>query len=211
MSIYKDFKSLVMHRSRSKKLDHFYSLCEQQSNVLDVGVSKHKSNDHENMFLNTFRFDSNQYTGLAIQPMKEIAEMHPGKRFVEYPGGAFPFRDKEFDWVFSNAVIEHVGVDEEKILFINEMLRVSKNVFFTTPNKYFPIESHTNVIFRHWFTNSFHKWAKKKYPKWREERLLLLGSNDLKKLLVKSNAKNYLIQKNRMLGWPMTLTVVCSG
>jgi len=119
-----------MYKSRSKKLDQFYSLCDPNSNVLDVGVSNKEQNDQINLFLNEFRLSPNQYTGLAIQSMDNIAKKHPGKRFVQYPGGKFPFHDNEFDWVFSNAVIEHVGSEDDQILFINEMLRVAKNVFF---------------------------------------------------------------------------------
>ena len=201
-------KKSVMKWSRFKKLNHFYSLCDLNSNVLDVGVSNNEHNDQVNLFLNKFRLDPNQYTGLAIQPMNEIAKKHPGKKFVQYPGGVFPFGNKKFDWVFSNAVIEHVGSEEDQIIFINEMLRVGKNVFFTTPNKYFPIESHTNTFFRHWLNKRFYEWCKQNHLYWNENNLILLGFNDVKRLMAKSNANSYFIQKNRILGWPMTFTVV---
>lgn len=126
-------------------------------------------------------------------------------------GESFLIIDKKFDWVFSNAVIEHVGSKKEQLLFINEMLRVGRNVFFTTPNKYFPIESHTNAILRHWFDDTFYVWCQKYRSYWTIKNLLLLGIDDLNELMSNSNANNILIKKNRMLGWSMTFTVVCSS
>jgi SAM-dependent methyltransferase len=199
-----------MQSSRAKKLDHFYSLCNESSQVLDVGVSNNEHSDAVNLFLNKFRFSAPQYTGLAVQPMDDMRKKHPEKKFVEYSGGEFPFEDNKFDWVFSNAVIEHVGDRDDQLLFLNEMLRVGKNVFFTTPNKWFPVESHTNVFFRHWFDESFYKWCKKNKPYWSVDNLLLLGKKDIEGLMDYSNAKNYEIVSNKVLGWPMTFTVVCS-
>ena len=181
------------------------------SRILDVGVSNYEYNDQVNLFLKNFRLDSTQYTGLAIEPMDDIKKKYSEKVFVEYQGGIFPFKDNAFDWVFANAVIEHVGSKKDQLLFLNEMLRVGKNVFLTTPNKYFPIESHTNTILRHWFNDSFYAWCKKKRSYWTTENLLLLGIVGLKNLLNTSNADNILIKKIKMLGWTMNFTVVCSS
>lgn len=210
MSVFGKIKESVMQKSRSEKLEHFYSLCDQNASVLDVGVSDNEHNDSINLFLRNFRLDSSQYTGLAVEPMDGIRKQHPNKRFVEYPGGVFPFADQEFDWVFSNAVIEHVGNPDDQLLFLNEMLRVSKNVFFTTPNKWFPIESHTNVFFRHWFDNHFYQWCETNQPYWNRNNLLLLGKKHLTQIVTQSKAKRYDIQSNCTFGWPMTYTVVCS-
>ena len=199
-----------MRRSRSEKLDHFYSLCDIQSSVLDVGVSHREHDDSINLFLRNFRLKASQYTGLAVQPMDDIRRKYPEKKFIEYPGGIFPFAENEFEWVFSNAVIEHVGNRADQLLFINEMLRVGKNVFFTTPNKWFPIESHTNVFLRHWFDERFYNWCKLNQPYRSVDNLLLFGRGDLNKIMEKSNAETYKIKSNRTLGWPMTFTVVCS-
>lgn len=198
-----------MRKSRTRKLDHFYSLCKQDSTIIDVGVSNNEHNDQINLFLNNFRFSSNQYTGLGIVNLDDIASKHPDKKFVSYKGGVFPFKDNEFDWVFSNAVVEHVGNKSDQLLFINEMLRVGKNVFFTTPNKYFPVESHTNVFFRHWFDDGFYEWCKINKPDWTRDNLLLLSSSKLSELMDSSNVKKYIIQKNRLAGMVMTFTIVC--
>ncbi|MDR1740563.1 MAG: class I SAM-dependent methyltransferase, partial [Synergistaceae bacterium] len=51
-----------------------------------------------------------------------------------------PFKDGEFDLVFSSAVIEHVGSFERQTRFISEAARVSgRYVFITTPNRWFPV------------------------------------------------------------------------
>lgn len=52
------------------------------------------------------------------------------------------FRDKEFDIVFSNSLLEHVGDRHAQLLVAKEMLRVGKRYFVQTPNFYFPIEPH---------------------------------------------------------------------
>ncbi|MDB9528789.1 methyltransferase domain-containing protein [Oscillatoria sp. CS-180] len=211
MSIFQQFKQLVMQQSRASKLTHFYSLCKTDSSVLDVGVSCSLEDETENLFLKEFRLPSSQYTGLAVQPMDDLRSRYPDKRFVEYPGGVFPFTDKSFDWVFSNAVIEHVGNREAQLLFINEMLRVGKNVFFTTPNKGFPVESHTNVLFKHWHDDDFYEWCRENQPHWNRDTLLLFGMQDLKAIMKSSAAQQYSIRANRLLGLPMTLTVVCTA
>jgi hypothetical protein len=72
-----------------------------------------------------------------------------------------PFADGEFDIVFCSSVIEHVTVDKELLReyrtqrefgaaafehqrrFAAEIERVGRRFFVQTPNKWFPIESHT--------------------------------------------------------------------
>lgn len=210
MLAFKKFKNSAMLKSRSQKLDHFYSQHNADCSVLDVGVSSNERNDATNLFLRNYKFDSSLYTGLAVQSMDDIRRKYPEKRFVEYDGGGFPFAENEFEWVFSNAVIEHVGNETDQLAFLNEMLRVGKSVFFTTPNKWFPIESHTNVFLKHWNNNKFYAWCEANASFWGPDNLLLLGKKDLDRIMQLSTARDYIIKSNRTLGWPMTYTVVCS-
>ncbi len=166
MKITKDVQAKVMYGSRKNKLKHFFSLCEEGMKVLDVGVSseKHQGTSSLNYFLKNFPYPATDYTGLGVEDLSGMDQLFPQKKFIQYSGDDFPFEDNQFDWVFSNAVIEHVGYTPQQIKFVNEMLRVGKNVFFTTPNKYFPIESHTQVIFLHWNDDYFYKWLEKNKP-----------------------------------------------
>jgi|BarGraNGADG00212_1021973.scaffolds.fasta_scaffold51483_1 hypothetical protein len=85
-----------------------------------------------------------------------------------------PFDDRSFDLVYSNAVIEHVGDEAEQRQFVAEHARVGKSWIFTTPNRWFPIESHSDVFFKHWRD----AWVK-------ESPLMsrLLGPRDVQALL----------------------------
>lgn len=209
MSIIKFLKTKIMKRSRKAKLDHFYRLYDG-GNIIDVGVSGKARIKGENVILETFRLDDKLYTGLGVEDLTDLSKIHTEKKLVTYPGREFPFESKEFSWVFSNAVIEHVDTRDHQLLFINEMFRVSNNVFFTTPNRFSPVESHTNAFFIHWSSGDiFYDWCKKNRPYWNRDNLNLLGYSQLKMLMDRSNAAEYEIISNRTFGWPMTYTVVC--
>lgn len=68
----------------------------------------------------------------------------------EYVGDATHLEhvgDGEYDVVFSNSVIEHVGNMHQQCRFAQEMCRVATYRVIQTPNRYFPLEPHFYVPF----------------------------------------------------------------
>lgn len=66
-----------------------------------------------------------------------------------------PFDDAAFDWIFCEAVIEHVGNAERQYLLIKELMRVArKGIFVTTSNRWHPFEFYTALPFLHWLPSS---------------------------------------------------------
>ena len=73
-----------------------------------------------------------------------------GSDYVQADGLDLPFEAGEFDLVFSNAVVEHVGDRDAQLRFLAEHDRVGAHWIATTPNRAFPVESHRHTLFTHW-------------------------------------------------------------
>ena len=63
----------------------------------------------------------------------------------------------EYDIVFSNSVIEHVGSWEKQQSFAKEVRRVGKKLWIQTPAWECPIEPHYLAPFVHWLPKSLQK------------------------------------------------------
>lgn len=68
------------------------------------------------------------------------------------------FLDNQFDVVFSNSVIEHVGSFDKQKQMAREAQRVAQRYFIQTPNYYFPIEPHFLFIGFHWLPLEARAW-----------------------------------------------------
>jgi SAM-dependent methyltransferase len=143
--------------------------------------------------------------GTAINPKNVyVADINPeavaaaGRQFGFTPvvigeQGSLPFPDGFFDIVYCSSVIEHVTVTKDQVWelrsgsefrrrsmerqksFASEIERLGRQYYVQTPNKWFPIDSHTWLPFLGWlprrllvpvlrFTNNY--WVKKTQPDW---------------------------------------------
>ena len=93
-------------------------------------------------------------TAVSDVPLPNFAREFPLVRCVTASGTELPFEADAFDVAFSNAVVEHVGGREQQRRFVAELCRVAPQVFLSTPNRWFPIETHTLVPFVHWLPRS---------------------------------------------------------
>ena len=104
----------------------------------------------------------------------DVLHSEPPWPFVLADARAMPFGDGSADVLVANAVIEHVGDEQDQQRFVAEHVRVGRAWVITTPNRWFPVESHTASILKHWS------------PRWRagrQEFTRLLSLREFKALL----------------------------
>jgi SAM-dependent methyltransferase len=118
--------------------------------VLEVGTngSLEQAQDY---FLHSLYPYPEQITAAGLEEPDVFQQVFPRYRYVQVGRNApLPFDDDSFDLVFSNAVVEHVGSREQQRRFVDELLRVGKRAFITTPNRRHPIEFHTVTPLLHY-------------------------------------------------------------
>jgi SAM-dependent methyltransferase len=129
-----------------------------ETSVLDIGADELGFGEEHGC--GTMNFFEEHYpwpqriTALGLHDGEEFRARYPGIRYVQGDACALPFADGEFDIVFSNAVIEHVGGRDRQRRLVSEAIRVGRRVFITTPNRRFPVEVHTRLPFVHWLPDA---------------------------------------------------------
>jgi SAM-dependent methyltransferase len=146
--------SRVSLRSRERKLRLFLELtgAGPETSVVDVGVTNAPfgGGSTDNFFEAMYPWPQ-RITAVGHTELDAFEAAFPTVRAVRADGRDLPFDDGQFDLGFSNAVVEHVaGGREGQRRFVHELCRVSKRVFVTTPNRWFPLEVHTLRPFVHW-------------------------------------------------------------
>jgi len=196
---------------RSKKWDLFLEILRPTANckVLDVGFSESEYRPTDNLIEKKYPYPE-RLTALGIQKPAEFSRRYPKVKAVTYDGNIFPFKRHDFDLCWSNAVIEHVGDRRSQAQFLKEIKRVSKRSFVTTPNRLFPIEVHTRVLFLHMFPKRlFDEFLKFVGKEWATGHYMnLLTYNDLKSLMRMAGIWDYRVIRNKLLFFTVELIVV---
>lgn len=139
--------------------------------------------------------------------------------------GRLPFDDGYFDIVYCSSVIEHVTVDKNDAWaltsgaefrqraekrqreFAREIRRLGKSYYVQTPNKWFPIESHTwlplvGFLPRSWqikiISLSNRYWIKRTSPDW-----LLLTATEMRALFPEAE-----IRAERLVGLTKSIMAI---
>lgn len=80
-------------------------------------------------------------------------------------GCRLPFADRTFDIVFSNSVIEHVGLHLQG-QFASEVARVGRRYWVQTPNRNFPIEAHLMLPVIHYLPKPLQRAIARRFTVW---------------------------------------------
>jgi SAM-dependent methyltransferase len=135
----------------------------------------------------------NVYVADILPTVQKVAERYGYTPVLIPESGRLPFPDKFFDIVFCSSVIQYVSVAQgrqrrlhpgahlekkaalSQFAFASEIQRLGRSYFVQTPNKWFPIESHTWLPFLGWLPRcmlspvlhvSNRIWIKKTIPTW---------------------------------------------
>ena len=176
--------------------------------MLDLGVTSDQSYSHSNYFVHWYPH-KHRITASGIDNAAFLEDLYPGVKFVLADGRNLPFQDRQFDYVHSSAVLEHVGSRAMQVAFLREAWRVArKGVFITTPNRWFPIEFHTLLPFAHWLPPAtFRKLCRMTGREFfaSEENLNLLTFSELRWLAREAGLENIQIKSARLASWPSNL------
>lgn len=128
----------IVNKWRRKRFAAFLTLIAdlpRPVRILDVGGT-------ENFWIQ-MGFTDNTLADITILNIEPINTTYKNFKFIK--GDATDlgrFKDNEFDVVFSNSVIEHVGDISARRKMAAEIHRTGKRYFVQTPNYFFPIEPH---------------------------------------------------------------------
>lgn len=155
--------------------------------VLDVGTTTDEVLPDSNFFEQAYPFPE-KLVAVSVEDCRDLFKRRfPNITFKQVkPHARLPFKDKEFDLVTSWATLEHVGTREQQAFFLQELFRVGKKVFVTTPDRNCPYEPHSALWFAHWLPHRHFsrvcRWFGKDF--WAEaSNLLPLNERDLRTIL----------------------------
>ena len=128
----------LARKIRLERIEIFKDLISNLSpplKILDVGGTE--------VFWDIMGFAGDDDYHITILNLSQVETRYPNIKSVKGDGRYMEeFPDKEFDIVFSNSVIEHVGNLKEQKKMADEMQRLGKRYFLQAPNYYSPIEPH---------------------------------------------------------------------
>ena len=170
MSVIDTLRNRYSRRHRHKRVQFLantlagVSPAPQHWQVLDLG-----GGNGENMSYVADKLGLNRDSIIIADISSNLLKMAEGRGFrtlqLKEEESRLPFEDKSFDFVFCSSVIEHVTTYSKKEVssirsgdwkraawqrqseFATEICRVAKSYYVQTPNRFFPIESHTCLPF----------------------------------------------------------------
>lgn len=112
-------------------------------NVLDVGGFEE--------FWEQMDFIDPASIELTILNLEKHESVRHNVRPIVGDARRMPFASGTFDFVFSNAVLEHVGTAQDQAAAAAEISRVGQRFLVMVPNRSWPLEVHTLLpVFQFW-------------------------------------------------------------
>lgn len=199
--------STKFRKKRVTLLNKLISTVSKPCRILDVGGRQ--------IFWELMGFNGRDGVEINLYNIENIKVTLPNcKHILGDARDMNKFKDNEYDIVFSQSLIEHLGDYDNQRKVAKEIRRIGSRYYVQTPNYYFPIEPHFVFPFFQYFSPSvkvflirnFNVGAKDKIPELKEathaaSRIRLLCERELKELFPEAN-----IIKEKFLG--MTKSII---
>ena len=104
----------MIKRTSKQYIENFLS-SKRDWNILDIGCG----------------YSANKYANI-ICDVEDLSTVYKDKKFIKLIDKKLPFKDKEFDFVISSHVMEHV---EDVDFFISELQRIANKGYIEVPTK----------------------------------------------------------------------------
>jgi len=146
-------------RMRQKRFAYFLNLLQQVPKpveILDIGGTE--------KFWEMMEFVEVAGIHITLLNLNKPPVKH--ENFTGLAGDATnlsTLQDNQFDIVFSNSVIEHVGNYDRQRRMAQEVQRVGQRYFVQTPNYFFPIEPHFLFVGFQWLPLSIRAFLHSRY------------------------------------------------
>jgi len=199
--LFLDFFLLYILKYNRLKIQQLFDKNIKFKNLLDVGTTP-VFDEYNNILLHSFKNRKN-ITSISNLDCSSLKKKFTKVKFIKGDARKMKFRNNSFDTVYSSATIEHVGSRSNQKKFVKECYRVSrKDIFITTPNKFYPIEFHTKLPLLHFLPSKIYRkillhLGHSFFSK--EKNLNLLSAQDLKNICFFLKIKNYNIIKHKFL------------
>lgn len=179
---------------------------DSEESVLNIGVNADLKERHQYFLESRYPYLEN-VVACGLESDEHYRRLFPEATYERVSRGeSLPYAEGHFDLAFCSAVVEHVGSRDNQRAFIEEVLRVSKKAFFTTPNRWYPFDLHTQLPLLHYLPGRVYR------PIYRllgfeffsrEENLNLLDRKALASLVPED--REFGIRTHKFLGLPSNL------
>ena len=154
--------SRLSYVSRVRRLKLFYEVTRpsEQMRILDVGGEVNPDASRGLQLVDSYPWKKNvSVINLSARHIEKIKETYPEVDARVGDACVLPWPDGYFDVVYSNAVIEHVGDLNRQKKMAAEIMRVGKQWFVSTPNRWYPFEFHLRLPLVTWLPRHGYLWV----------------------------------------------------
>ena len=174
------------------------------NDALDIGTTNDIEYDHSNYLIKNLK-NIKVFKSISDQTINSSFFAKSLTKSIIDEFSITEIDEYKSDLVLSSATIEHVGNSNNQLKMISNIIKLTKkNFVIITPNRYHPIDFHTQIPLIHWLPKTIHRKilsliGLKFYAQ--EENLNLLSKNDLVKFLNNFSNIEYDIRYINLLGF----------